>query len=101
MPVTRFSFPIQRGLKINKKGKLAFVWPKNANTRSQDLAPVYHEIGQYFCSNAKKFLIRKKAFSENTLPVIIPGSEVMDIDNEDDWKTAEIKYEILRKVDPK
>lgn len=98
LPVTRFSFPIQRGLKIKKNGKLAFIRPENANTRSQDLMPAYHEIGQYLCCNVKKFLVRKKSFSENAVPIIIPESEVQDIDNEEDWKIAEIKYKILRKL---
>lgn len=98
LPVTSFSFPIQRGVKIKKNGKLAFIWPENANTRSQCLMPAYHEIGQYVCFNVKKFLARKKPFAENTVPIITPESEVQDIDNKEDWKVAEIKYKILRKL---
>lgn len=96
LPVTRFSFPIQRGQKIKKNGRLAFIWPGNANICSQRLMPTYHEIGQYVCLNVEKFLARRKPFSDNTIPIITPESEVQDIDNEEDWKIAEMKFKILK-----
>lgn len=101
VPIARFSYPIQRGLKINNDGKIAMIWPKNRNARSQDLTPSYHDAGQYFGIKVKIFLAEKKSFAKNTVPIIIPESEVQDIDNEEDWKLAEIKFKILRKLDNK
>lgn len=98
LPVTSFDFPIQRGQEIKKNGRLAFIWPKNAIVRSQHLKPVYHEAGQYVCFNVKKFLARKKPYSDNTFPIVIPGSEVQDIDNIEDWRAAEIKFIILKQM---
>ena len=37
-----------------------------------------------------------KLFANNTIPIIIPELEVQDIDNEEDWKIAEIKYQQLQ-----
>ena len=39
----------------------------------------------------------KKIFSDNSTFLEIPESETQDIDNEEDWKIAEIKYQILNK----
>ena len=32
---------------------------------------------------------------ENTAPIILDEMEVQDIDNLEDWKMAEIKYQLL------
>ena len=36
-----------------------------------------------------------KFSAENTVPIVLPESEVQDIDNEEDWKIAEIKFKNL------
>lgn len=94
LPVTRFSYPIQRALKI-ENGLLKMIWPENYSTRSQDLMPTYHDCGQFYCMKTESFLRQKKLFAEYTIAMIIPESEVQDIDNEEDWKLAEMKYRIL------
>jgi N-acylneuraminate cytidylyltransferase len=94
IPVTRFSYPIQRSLKI-EKDRLSMLWPENYNVRSQDLMPVYHDCGQFYWMRSESLLVQKKLFAQNTVPLEIPESEVQDIDVEEDWKIAEMKYRIL------
>jgi pseudaminic acid cytidylyltransferase len=96
IPVTAFSFPIWRAVMIQNE-KLQFAWPENALKRSQDLPPAYHDCGQFYFFNAVRFLQTKKLITDNTVPIIIPESEVQDIDNPEDWKMAEIKYSFLKK----
>lgn len=95
MPVVQFSYPIQRALKIDS-GKLEMILPENVNARSQDLMPTYHDAGQYYWFYVKNFLKSKTLFSSNTVPIITAESEVQDIDTEEDWKIAELKYKILK-----
>ncbi|MDO8626793.1 MAG: pseudaminic acid cytidylyltransferase [Candidatus Magasanikbacteria bacterium] len=95
LPVTRFSFPIQRALKI-ESNLVKMIWPENLNIRSQDLMPAYHDCGQFYALNIKSFLEQKKLYMDKTAPLIIPESEVQDIDTEEDWKIAEMKYKILQ-----
>lgn len=94
IPVTKYSYPIQRALKIDDN-KLLMILPENINARSQDLESSYHDIGQYYWFNIKSFLVNPVLFSQKTVPIITPESEVQDIDTEEDWKIAEIKYKIL------
>lgn len=94
IPIVRFSFPIQRALKI-ENGRLLMMWPENTNTRSQDLAPAYHDCGQFYCVGVKSFLETKKLWAPFTLSIEMPESEVQDIDNEEDWKIAELKYSLF------
>jgi pseudaminic acid cytidylyltransferase len=95
IPVTEFSFPILRSFNMDKNTKIAFNWPENATVRSQDLAPAYHDCGQYYFFDVKKFLANGKLVSDNTLGVVTSSLEVQDIDNEDDWKLAEVKYSFI------
>lgn len=96
IPVTRFSFPIWRSFKT-ETGKLIYNWPENANKRSQDLPPAFHDCGQFYFFDIPKFMNIKSLVSENTFSLEVPESEVQDIDNEEDWKIAEIKYSFLTK----
>ncbi|HEY3375037.1 MAG TPA: pseudaminic acid cytidylyltransferase [Candidatus Aquicultor sp.] len=97
LPVVRFSYPIQRALKI-ENGRLSMIWPENMDSRSQDLMSTYHDAGQFYWLKVGSFLRQKKLFMDNTYAVEVPESEVQDIDNEEDWKIAEMKYRILRGV---
>jgi pseudaminic acid cytidylyltransferase len=94
VPVVKFSFPILRSFKI-EDGLVKMNWPEYMNTRSQDMAPAYHDCGQFYFFRTDHFLKEKKIFSEFTVPLEMPESEVQDIDNEEDWKIAEIKYRFL------
>jgi N-acylneuraminate cytidylyltransferase len=97
MPVVRFSYPIQRALKIEDR-RLSMIWPQNLHARSQDLMPAYHDAGQFYWFKVDSFMKQKRLFMDCTVPIEIPESEVQDIDNEEDWKIAEIKYKIVNKL---
>ncbi|MFI3213895.1 MAG: pseudaminic acid cytidylyltransferase [Eubacteriales bacterium] len=94
MPVVQFSFPPQRCV-IIQDGKLQPKYPECMPMRSQDLEPQYHDSGQFYCLNVKSFLTQKTVVMKNTYPVILSDLEVQDIDTMEDWKMAEIKYQIL------
>ncbi len=94
VPVVQFSFPILRGLKI-EDGRLQFIWPEHMMTRSQDLAPAYHDVGQFYWFRTAPFLRERRLFTERTLPIVLPERVVQDIDNEEDWVIAEMKYQML------
>jgi pseudaminic acid cytidylyltransferase len=94
IPVTAFSFPILRSLKIENE-KVSFNWPEYINIRSQDLTPAYHDCGQFYLMKTDKFKEKSKLLTDFTCPIIMPESEVQDIDNEEDWRAAEIKYLIF------
>jgi len=91
VPVLQFSFPIQRSVRIESP-YLKMLWPENYNARSQDLEPVYHDSGQFYCLEVQSFLKQQILYPEKALPLILPESEAQDIDNEEDWKLAEVKY---------
>jgi pseudaminic acid cytidylyltransferase len=94
LPVTSFSYTIWRGLKI-EAGKVKMIWPENYHARSQDLPPAYHDCGQFYFMKSESLLEQMVLFPKFTIPMEFPESEVQDIDNEEDWKIAEIKYKFM------
>lgn len=96
VPVTKFSYPIQRALKIDN-GKLNMFWPENYNVRSQDLVPAYHDCGQFYWMKTQSLLEQKKLYAKFTVPLEVLELEVQDIDTVYDWEIAELKYQILNR----
>lgn len=94
MPVVRFSFPPQRGMAVRDE-KLVYCYPENAMKRSQDLEAMYHDCGQFYCYNVKKYRACRGDLPDGYVPIIVPETEVQDIDNLSDWKLAEIKYKMM------
>jgi len=94
-PVMAFGFPIQRALKLNNDKKISFIYPEYYLSRSQDLIPSYHDAGQFYWMETENCIIEKSIVTNNTGSIIISEIEGQDIDNEIDWKLAELKYEVF------
>lgn len=95
LPVVSFSYPPQRGYRIQDQ-RLEMKWKENLNRRSQDLEPLYHDCGQFYLYRAEAFLEKKGQFAEGIVPFLLSDLEVQDIDNETDWKLAELKYQMMQ-----
>lgn len=88
MPVVKYSYPPQRAC-IIKDRRLIYQYPQYINSRSQDLDSIYHDCGQFYIYK----LDEKNNFNQECfIPFIVSELEVQDIDNEEDWKIAELKF---------
>ena len=88
-PIVRFGFPIQRAFKLLSNNEVIPAFPEEFSKRSQDLEPRFHDSGQFYWIKGDKDISKNKGGFE------ISEMEVQDIDNEVDWKLAELKYKIL------
>ncbi|MGK0440513.1 MAG: N-acylneuraminate cytidylyltransferase [Pseudohongiellaceae bacterium] len=96
--VTTFPFAIQRALRVNSDNTLALFYPEHRDTRSQDLEEGFHDVGQFYWAKAESFTLDKPLFDESeckTASIIVPRKCVQDIDTEEDWQEAELKYQVL------
>ena len=100
MPVIPFSFPPQRGHVI-KDGLLELKWKEHLNSRSQDLETIYHDSGQFYFYRVSLYMEGGGQITEGIVPFILNELEVQDIDNETDWRLAELKYEFLKERNEK
>lgn len=94
IPVVSFSYPPQRAM-IIKNERLVFEYPQYLDSRSQDLEPHYHDVGQFYLFKTAPFFKNRKLMLGNILPFIVPETQVQDIDNQTDWEIAEIKYRFM------
>ncbi|TWI72368.1 N-acylneuraminate cytidylyltransferase [Desulfobotulus alkaliphilus] len=94
--VTSFTFPIFRALHITETGHLAMFWPEHELTRSNDLPEAFHDAGQFYWFDCRKFMKHPKIYTDDALPVILPRHLVQDIDTEEDWQRAEYLYKALQ-----
>lgn len=95
-PVVQYGFPIQRALKKDMNDSISFIQPEFELTRSQDLNASFHDAGQFYWFTTSSILANKSILSKNTGCVVLSEMEVQDIDNQIDWKLAELKYELLQ-----
>ena len=94
-PVVKYSYPIQRSYKF-LNDKISMVWPENYSKRSQDLEQIYHDAGQFYWLKLEEFIKKKQIYTDNTGTIILSELEVQDIDSEEDWKLAEMKFKLLK-----
>ena len=94
-PITEYTHPIQRAFKLAKKSKLIFFTKKHELTRTQDLVKSYHDVGQFYWGSVSNWLSNKKMHS-NSIGLPIPKWRVVDIDNLQDWKRAELLFKVLK-----
>ena len=94
IPVVSFSYPPQRAMVVEQE-RLVFKYPEYLDSRSQDLQPHYHDVGQFYVFRTERFAVNKKLMVGDILPFIVSELEVQDIDNLTDWKIAEMKYRLM------
>lgn len=90
-----YSYPIQRCLVIDDNGRIGMKFPQYANSRTQDLQKTYHDAGQFYFTTVEAFEQCGSLWGPDTKPIILPETEVQDLDTPTDWKLAEMKYELL------
>jgi N-acylneuraminate cytidylyltransferase len=94
--ITRFSFPIQRALKLGSDHSLSMFWPEHELTRSQDLPPAYHDAGQFYWGTSHAWQTSDRIYSSHCRGLELPAERVQDIDTEEDWAQAEFKFRSLQ-----
>ena len=97
IPVLEYSYPIQRAL-LFENSTLKLRWPENLKGRSQDFDKCYHDSGQFYIYRTELYLKKGTTFNMNTIPFFISHMEAQDIDNETDWKLAEMKFQLFNRI---
>ena len=94
--VTSYAFPIQRAVRITEQRRIEMFQPENFENRSQDLEEAYHDAGQFYWGRANAWLIEKRIFTHDAVPVVLHRYRVQDIDTIEDWVRAEWMFKALQ-----
>lgn len=95
VPVTTFAYPIQRALRWRADGSTELFQPEHYESRSQDLEPAFHDIGQFYVGTRNAWMEERILFSHRTRLLRIARTRVQDIDTPEDWERAELLYRLL------
>lgn len=91
-PILEYSSAIHRAMRRDPEGRVRPIFPGKELMRTQDLDPAYHDAGQFYWG-------RRNAWFENPIiysrgvGLVIPRTQAVDIDTNQDWIFAELMYE--------
>jgi pseudaminic acid cytidylyltransferase len=94
-PVIQYSHPIQRAIEVSVGGKVIPFFDVDNSIRTQDFKKAFHDAGMFYTFDVYKILLEKTLRTENTIAIEIDEHRAHDIDNENDWKLAELKYKLF------
>jgi pseudaminic acid cytidylyltransferase len=76
---------------------MAPMQPQYELTRTQDLEPAFHDVGQFYWGSAQSWRNRPRIHSSGA-GLTIPSWRVVDIDTPDDWARAELLFKAIKQV---
>ena len=95
--VCAYSHPLERALKFSDDSQLLeMISKENYTSRSQDLGQYFHDIGQFVSGTKDAWKTKIPFVSGRTSGIVMPKFLSQDIDSEDDWIEAEIKFSVLK-----
>jgi N-acylneuraminate cytidylyltransferase len=92
---TDFPAPIFRAFKRRADGGVEMFFPEHFLTRSQDLPVALHDAAQFYWGRPAAWIEGRRIFGPRSIPIMVPRWRVQDIDNEDDWRRAEIMAPLI------
>jgi pseudaminic acid cytidylyltransferase len=98
LPVTTFPYAIFRSLRMTGDDHCEMFYPEHQTTRSQDLPEAWHDAGQFYWASEPVWRgLNGGILSAKLVGVPIPRHRVQDIDTPEDWRRAELMFELLSK----
>lgn len=97
LPVCKYPVPIEWAMKLES----GYLLPNDREAqkmRSQDIEPKYFDAGMFYFCKTQILINEKTLVPKNTFGYIIKESECQDIDTEEDWRMAEMKFKVLGEV---
>lgn len=91
--------PILRSWRQRADGFAEMIWPEHASTRSQDLETAYFDTGQFYWWASGTWKRRAAGKPVTAAMHVLERWRVQDIDDEEDWRAAELTFQLLERLD--
>ncbi|MDP4013844.1 MAG: pseudaminic acid cytidylyltransferase [Candidatus Nanopelagicales bacterium] len=92
--VTRYAAPVQEAMELGPDGTIRFLWPEHYGTRTQEFAERWHDAGQLYWGRREAWTEHHSIF-DLAVGYSLPPWRVQDIDDEDDWRRAEVMHTLF------
>jgi len=93
-PVGLYAHPTQRAMRMDKDGKMQFIYPEHELSRTQDLEELYHDLGQFYWGKTDAWLSGMKMHTDG-VGYKMESWRFVDIDTLDDWRRAEVYQRMI------
>ena len=80
---------LSRSFTKDQDGRLQQLFPENEMSRTQDLSALYIDAGQFYWGKRSSWKQANPIFSSNSTIVTLNSQQIIDINTQDDWNTAE------------
>ena len=92
--LVRYQHPIQRALHVDADQTVTALDPVSIDQRTQDLQPRWHDAGQFYWGRVAACLAQTPVLP-NSMAYEINANDVQDIDEEVDWRRAQVIHALL------
>lgn len=94
---TEASSAVERSFRKNLDGRVDFLYPEHVLTRTQDLDKSYFDAGQLYIGQVKSWRSQTPILGTNSSFITLDKYETVDIDDDTDWRLAEVLFEMRQK----
>ncbi|HYB97264.1 MAG TPA: pseudaminic acid cytidylyltransferase [Vicinamibacterales bacterium] len=94
-PVVRYDFPLEHALTLVDGVRPRPRWPESIMKASQDLPEYVHDAGMFYWCDVAKFVQTPQLFGDDAVAFVVDADRCQDINTEEDWRRAEMKYRLL------
>ncbi len=93
IPMASYAFSIYRSFRITPEGRVEFAFQEWSRKDSHELPEAYHDVGQFYWCKTRRFLELEDFPSGESAPFLIPRHRAQDLNDPEDWTTAEKLYQ--------
>lgn len=97
LTISKYEYPIQRALKLNRKGLISFREPKYKNSISQKLKEFYQDACQLYWYNLSKIKNFNNFEKFKTFGFKLKNTEFVDLNDKNDLSKLKIYYKNFKK----
>jgi pseudaminic acid cytidylyltransferase len=91
-----YEHSIYRSFYVSKNNLLIKNYQKFTKKRTQDLKKTFHDAAQFYIGWKDSWKNKVDIFDKNSKFISIPKLDSIDIDNYNDWKTAELLWKLKK-----
>ena len=92
----KINTPPQRFFSLGSSTEVKMLFPEFETTRTQDLAHVYQDAGQFYWGKKSSWESGLPIFSSKSTIFEIPSKSAVDIDTPEDWHYAEALFNLIK-----
>lgn len=95
MGVSEYEYPPVQALKVNSDGFLSYMWPDWRGIQSQAYPSFFVSNGSFYWAKCSAFLEEKTFYGKRLKGVLVPMTEVSDVDTQEDL--LKLKSKLLKR----